>query len=229
MLGLLLFLLLVRPQLTLAADVTSGAAPTMKITVETETENGWKVVDPATVLDSGTKLRFRFSSSFAGYLYVMNQGSSGAYSTLFPANNGGEDNRIEADGELVLPRAQGSYKIGGPSGYDVLFWVISPVRWNSAGATSYRPLPPPPQSAARLRSLQPRCDDAFLRARGDCVDAEAGVRQVAKPEALPENLSKVPGLQSRDIVFEKGKDSTVVKLAATPAGPVVYEMRIAHK
>ena len=55
------------------------AAQQILITVERETPQGWQVIDPALVLDSGTRLRFRFKSSFPGYLYVMNQGTSGAY------------------------------------------------------------------------------------------------------------------------------------------------------
>jgi hypothetical protein len=36
-------------------------------------------------------------------------------------------------------------------------------------------------------------------------------------------------LQSRDLIFDKGKQVSVVTVPAKLTGPVVYEMRIAHK
>lgn len=208
---------------------SADAAQQILITVERETPQGWQVIDPALVLDSGTRLRFRFKSSFPGYLYVMNQGTSGAYLTVFPGPDSGVDNRVDAGQEILVPQTEGVFRLTGPSGYDVLYWVLAPARWAAGANSNYRPLPAPPRPGSKLSSLTPRCDDSVFRARGDCVDLDAGVQKVEKPEQLPSNVSQAPGLQARDLTFEKGKEVSIVKVPVKPTGPVVYEMRIAHK
>jgi len=228
-------LLLVAVVLPLAAQAAKDeakspeAAAQILISVERETPQGWQIVDPAQVLDSGTRLRFRFKSSFPGYLYVMNQGTSGAYVTVFPGADSGIDNRVTPGEEITVPQTDGVFRLTGPSGYDVLFWVLAPARWAAGSNSNYRPLPPPPQTGSKLNTLTPRCDDSVFRARGECVDVDAGIQKVEKPEQLPSNVSQAPGLQARDLAFEKGKEVSVVKVPAKPTGPVVYEMRIAHK
>lgn len=208
---------------------SADAAQQILITVERETPQGWQVIDPAQVLDSGTRLRFRFKSSFPGYLYVMNQGTSGAYLTIFPGPDSGVDNRVDPGQEMLVPQTEGVFRVSGPSGYDVLYWVLAPARWPAGANSNYRPLPAPPQPGSKLSSLTPRCDDSIFRARGDCIDLDAGVQKVEKPEQLPANVRQAPGLQSRDLIFDKGKQVSVVTVPAKPTGPVVYEMRIAHK
>jgi len=41
------------------------------------------------VFDTGDRVRFRFRANFDGYLYVMNQSTSGNYETLFPREDTG--------------------------------------------------------------------------------------------------------------------------------------------
>jgi hypothetical protein len=159
----------------------------------------------------------------------MNQGTSGAYLTIFPGADSGVDNRVDPGQEMVVPQTEGVFRISGPSGYDVLYWVVAPARWPAGANSNYRPLGAPPQPGTKLSSLTPRCDDSIFRARGDCIDLDAGVQKVAKPEQLPANVSQAPGLQSRDLIFDKGKQVSVVTVPAKLTGPVVYEMRIAHK
>ncbi len=208
---------------------SADATQQILITVERDTPQGWQVIDPAMVLDSGARLRFRFKSSFPGYLYVMNQGSSGAYLSVFPGSDSGADNRVLPGQEMMVPQTEGVFRVSGPGGYDVLYWVLAPARMTAGANSNYRPLPAPPRPGSKLSSLTPRCDDSVFRARGDCVDLDAGVQKVENPEKLPANVSQAPGLQARDLVFDKGKDVSVVTVPAKPTGPVVYEMRIAHK
>ena len=66
----------------------------IRVTVEREEKAQWTAVNAAHVFEAGDKLRFRFSASIAGYLYVMNQGTSGTYELLFPRSDTGGDNRV---------------------------------------------------------------------------------------------------------------------------------------
>jgi hypothetical protein len=179
------------------------------------------------VFDTGDRVRFRFRANFDGYLYVMNQSTSGNYETLFPREDTGEQNRIEAGKVYVVPATQGLFRITGPPGYDVLYWLVTPL---SLGAQpKYQPLPPPPKSGPVPPRLTPRCDDTIFKARGECVDSSAGPKGVKPAEKLPENLSGVPGAASRELMFIREQDSSVVASPAPIGGPVIYEFRVAHR
>ena len=70
----------------------------------------------------------------------MNQGTAGTYELLFPRTDTGSDNRVEAGKEYVVPATEGWFRIGGPAGQDVMYWLVSPVEL----PRGYQRLPPPP-------------------------------------------------------------------------------------
>ena len=200
----------------------------IEITLERLEDITWRAVEPGLVFDTGDRVRFRFRANFDGYLYVMDQATSGNYETLFPREDTGEQNRIEAGQEYVVPATtQGLFRITGPPGYDVLYWLVTPL--SLGAAPKYQPLPPPPKSGPVPPRLTPRCDDTIFKARGECVDSSAGPKGVKPAEKLPENLSGVPGAASRELMFIREQNSSVVASPAPIAGPVIYEFRVAHR
>lgn len=208
-----------------AAFLAADEPQRIRITVERQEAKGaWKVMNPATVFASGDKLRFRVTASFTGYLYVMNRGTTGSYELLFPRSDTGNDNRIEGAKEYVVPAGQGWFKVSGPPGQDVVYWMVSPVELGR----QYRPLPPPPTGPNLPSTLRPRCDDTVFRARGECIDTSAGVKPVQGEEDLPENLQGVAGATPRDLLFMQEKEATVVSSPQPLTEPVVYELRLAH-
>ncbi|MBM3764958.1 MAG: DUF4384 domain-containing protein [Acidobacteria bacterium] len=212
--------------LSFAFCVAALAQQRLEITIEHHDAGAWKVVDPGHVFKEGDRVRFRFKSSQAGFLYVVNQGTSGAETTLFPSEQAGSDNRVEAGREYEIPGNSGAFRITGPSGYDTVYWVLSPVRIGGAAPpVAYKPLPAPPKPGSAPANMTPRCDDTVLRARGECVDAGAGL----KPNTPP-------GMQARELFFVRKGDQSVVSVPPVPAGPsnvkatpVTYQFRIAHK
>jgi hypothetical protein len=217
----------------LHAYAQSAPAPDLhrlEISLERETEGLWKEIDPGLVLDTGDRLRFRFRADFAGYLYVMNQGTSGKYELLFPREETGEENRIEPGQEYRIPATQAWFKVDGPAGHDIVYWLVTPLKLApEGGAPTYVPLPPPPDLPVPPKSLRPRCDDAILRARGDCVDSSAGLRGVDEESVLPENLSGIPRLRSRELVIVRKGTNATVSAPSAAGQPVLYEFRLAHK
>src|ERR1700693_2461382 len=135
----------------------------IRVTVERQDSAGWNAVNPAHVFEPGEKLRFHISSSSAGYLYVINLGTTRSYELLFPRSDTGSDNRIEAGKDYVVPAGQGYFKVSGPMGQDVVYWLVSPVDLGN----QYKPLPPPPAPSDRPLQITPRCDDSIFKARGD--------------------------------------------------------------
>jgi hypothetical protein len=212
--------------LACAALYAADEPQRIRLTVErqdTGKSSAWRAVNPATVFGTSDKLRFRVSTSFPGYLYVMNQGTSGAYELLFPRSDTGSDNQVEAGKEYVVPAGTGWFKVNGPPGQDIVYWVVSPIELSR----QYRPLPPPPAKADIPAGLKPRCDDVIFKARGECIDASAGVRPVKEGEKLPENLNSV-GSTPRELLFWQEKSGTVLSSQTPLSGPVVYELRLAH-
>lgn len=199
-----------------------AAQQRVEIVLERREAGAWKTTDPGHVFANGDQVRFRFKSNTAGYLYVVNEGTSGETATLFPSAEAGTDNRIEAGREYTIPGNQGAFKLTGPAGYDTVYWIVSPVKLGN-DAPQYKPLPPPPAPGAAPANLRPRCDDAIWKARGECVDSNAGLKQ-----------NEVPGMRSRELLFLRKDQGSVVAAApsasgAAKPGPFTYQFRLAHR
>ncbi len=200
----------------------------MEITLELLEGGKWKAVNPGLVLAQNDRVRFRFRTNFDGYLYVMNRSTSGKYEQLFPREETGQENRIAAGEKYTIPATQTVFRIAGPPGQEIVYWLISPVRLGEL--PQYKPLPPPPPPDKRLpENLLPRCDDEIFRARGECVDSSAGPRAVRPGTELPRNLSGSGASTPRDLLFMRQEDTSVVASPTPLTGPVIYEFRLAHK
>jgi hypothetical protein len=204
----------------------------IEITLERLEGADWHVVDPGLVFNSGDRVRFRLRANFDGHLYVMNQGTTGQYTLLFPRAETGRENEIKAGKEYLVPAVQALFRIAGPPGYDIVYWLVSPVTLGlgeSGGDKSYRPLPPPPDLRKPPHNLMPRCDDSVFRARGICVDSSAGLRGISEKSQLPENLAGIPGATSRELIIMRQEDLSSVSSPVSLQGPVLYEFRLAHR
>jgi hypothetical protein len=197
----------------------------MEITLEKQEGDLWKVVDPGFVFEPNDHVRFRFKANFDGFLYVMDYGTSGSYSLLFPRDETGRENKIAAGTECRIPITQASFRIAGPPGFDVVYWMVTPVALSN-GNEGFFP-PPMPRSKQPPKTLLPRCDDAIFRARGECIDSSAGPRGIS--DDLPENLKKVPRMNSRELVIMRREESSTISSPVPLAGPVIYQFRLAHK
>lgn len=200
----------------------------MEIQVELRDGGAWRAVDPSHVFSQGDRVRFRFRSNFTGYLYVMNQGTSGDYTKLFPREDTGTANRVESGREYLVPATEGAFRVTGPPGHDVIYWMITPLQMGQP-APQYRPLPPPPKSPPPPANLIPRCDDAVFQARGECVDNTAGPKPAGPAGQLPSNLAATPNLSSRELLFIREHKRAVVSSPEPLTGPVIYEFRLAHR
>ena len=200
-------------------------AQRMEITLERQEGAAWKVVDPGFVFETGDRMRFRFRASFDGYLYVMDYGTSGKYSVLFPRDETGRENRIERALEYRIPATEAWFRIDGPPGHDVVYWLVSPLPL--AGPDDG--FPPLPKEKQPPKTLLPRCDDSIFRARGLCIDSSAGLRAIPETEELPANLKDIGRARSRELIIMRKEESSLVSSPVPLAGPVVYEFRLAHK
>lgn len=205
--------------------MTQGAHR-MELMLERLEGNDWHTIDPALVLNQGDRVRFRFRTSFDGYLYVTNLNTSGRYEQLFPLVETGENNRIVSGQEYKVPQTSAVFRIAGPAGFETVYWLISPIRMNEP-APSMAPIPP--GSPSKPLTLTPRCDDAVLKARGDCIDNQAGLKLIPRGIELPKTLAQAANEGRRDLLFMRQQDKAVVSSPQPLTGPVIYEFRLAHR
>jgi hypothetical protein len=198
----------------------------MEIILEKHENGAWRTIDPGLVLAQGDQVRFRFRTTFEGYLYVTNQNSSGAYQQLFPRAETGQDNHITGNKDYQVPATSTAFTIAGPAGYETVYWLVTPVRLSEA-PPRFEPVPSDFKSTPQV--LTPRCDDTIWRARGDCIDHSAGPNLVPRDVELPQILAQAAGQTDRDLVFSRQKDKAVISSPAPLSGPVIYEFRLAHR
>ena len=222
--------------LCIAAALGSSQTPTtrtmtqgghrMELVLERLDQDTWRAIDPGLVLAQGDRVRFKFRTNFDGFLYVMNQSTSGTYEQLFPRQETGQDNAIAASKEYQVPATSAAFRIAGPAGYETVYWLVTPARLNDT-APRYQP---PPAAKAAPPVLLPRCDDTILKSRGDCVDPSAGPKLVPRGEPIPQNLTAQGlGREQRDLLFLRQKNTAVISSPVPLAGPVIYEFRLAHR
>ena len=209
---------------TLSRTMTEGTHR-MELVLERLDRDTWRTIDPGLVLAQGDRVRFKFRTNFDGYLYVMNQSTSGTYEQLFPTDQAGQDNRISASKEYQVPATSAAFRIAGPAGHEVVYWLVTPGRLTDA-APRYQP---PPARKAPPAALMPRCDDTILKSRGDCVDPTAGPKLVPRGETMPQNLTLGLGREPRDLLFMRQKNTAVISSPVSLTGPVIYEYRLAHR
>lgn len=197
----------------------------MEISLERMDGGNWRTVDPALVLQQGDRVRFRFRTNFDGYLYVTNQSTSGKYEQLFPRDETGQDNRIAAGKEYQVPSTSAAFRIAGPAGHEVVYWLVTPARLNDTAPR----METPHTTHQTPLTLIPRCDDSVLRARGDCIDNSAGPKLVPRGEAVPQNLADAAEHGQRDLLFMREQDKAVISSPAPLNGPVIYEFHLAHR
>jgi hypothetical protein len=206
----------------------ADSAPVNLISIVLEKKSGDTVqtVDPGHVFDSGDTVRFRLRPSVDGYLYVLDLNTSGKYDILFPREQTGTDNGIQHGRDYLIPATQGWFQIAGPPGHEKLYFVLSPIAL-TVGQMQNRATSLPPQGTAPS-SMRPRCNDGIFKARGECVDSDAGPKTVDPGETLPRELSTMNNGASRDLKFTNTDQGSTVTSSAPLQGPVVYEFLLAH-
>jgi hypothetical protein len=175
----------------------------ISIILEKKVGDQVQTVDPTHVFTGGDTVRFRLRPAVDGFLYVMDLNTSGKYEVLFPRPETGNDNRIAKGHDYIMPAtSNGWFEITGPAGRETIYFVLSPIELTIGQIENRTTANLPPQGTAPT-SMQPRCDDAIFRARGECVDAGAGPKAVGPNEALPREITQVTAANaaSRDLRF----------------------------
>jgi len=128
----------------------------------------------------------------------------------------------------VPATGDGWFEVSGPSGFDVIYILVSATPM-ALPAAAPQPASQTPATAAPLpHGLIPRCDDTIFKARGDCVDSSAGVAPLSPKAPLPRELSPLAKTAARDIILTDDGDGTAVKPGLSAKLPLIYTFRLAH-
>lgn len=204
-------------------DDTPTARPERAFQIRLEQRRGgqWQAVDARTVFHKDDEIHFRFRTSIGGYLYVLNRSSDGQSTWLFPRPERQETSRVEPGPDYLIPGTKGFFVVGGRPGFDITYWIQSPVPIDTREVEE-------PARGSQPSTLEPRCRQEVLRARGLCEDNRAGPRPLTSSEHSPVPLPQNTTLVARDLKFRAEEGSTNISAPNTEGGVVVYEFRIAH-
>ncbi len=227
-------MLIFLPSLAPVAGQQSSSSPIFSIRLEQKKKDVVQGVPQNTVFRNGDILRLRLTSQIAGYLYVVDKGTTGSTATLFPATNTASgENRIEVNRSYLVPAdGDGWFEVSGPAGFDTLYFLVSstPIAIPPASSPDTGNRPEPPQPAAPPPpDLLPRCDDAIFKARGECLDISAGVAPLGPNATVPRELIPLAKTASRDIVLVNDGEDTSIQPAPMAKLPLIYTFRLAHR
>jgi hypothetical protein len=86
---------------------------------------GEQEVDADTVFHAGDRIRLSVEVNDAGYLYIVNRGSSGTWKVLFPSPEiAGGDNRVERGKRYLIPSGY-TFTFDEQPGVEKLFLIVS--------------------------------------------------------------------------------------------------------
>ncbi len=215
-----------KPATPAAAPAKAAATtnrPALRITLERKTPDGKiQAVSSDHVFEQGDTVHFKLQSDFDGFLYVMDQGTSGRFASVFPSMEAGSNNRVSQGQMFSIPSIDESwFEISGPAGFDVLYFLLSPEAIATPPASAF--VAPGPVS-----SLKPRCNDAVFKARGECTDMNAGPAPLPKDAPLPAPLEPIASMASRDITVVKKQGGVQVGSSGNRTAPVIYTFKMAH-
>lgn len=91
-----------------------------------DADNQYTEVQPDTVFHSGDHIRLSLLSNQPGYLYVIQQGSSGTWSPIYPPHNSGADSNKMIAGQLeIVPGGSRSFAFDQRPGDEKLYVLLS--------------------------------------------------------------------------------------------------------
>ena len=108
---------------TPANPVTPMGKPGTKIVIERMRNGKLEFVSPKSKFKSGDKIRLRFATNFDGYIKIINVGSSGSVTVLFPYK--GADDRLRRSDDFQVPKGGDWIVFDNTPGMEILTVIMS--------------------------------------------------------------------------------------------------------
>lgn len=214
------------------AGSLAGGQPGVRVRVELDRGGRARWVSPRTTFRAGDRVRFHFAMNFTGYVAIINLGSSGKRSLLFPEP--GMNNRIGRTADYTVPQGEGWFEFDNTPGIEELTFVMSKQEIPEVAAvngTAVNPAPaanpapaPVPQPPVPTAAPQPAPAPAVAQPQ-----VAANPPKTEEDEIL-EALNARSLTQGRDLkVVEQETDGYVLSSEEALAKPVGFKLRLQHR
>ena len=164
-----------QPQLVRVSDEQIGIRYALLLR---DSDGHYNEVSPTTTFHNGDHLRLSVMANQPGYLYVIEQGSSGSWNSIYPGkhavDNAEPANRLEPGNVYQIPDGKGSFRFDQTPGQEKLFLVLSRQRiadlegainsLKEGGQPSAAPAhPEPPPAQGETLEASNTVPDAFVQ------------------------------------------------------------------
>jgi hypothetical protein len=212
----------------------NGPALGMKITILKQSGSDYVEVPPDMVFHAGDKLQFSVQTNSPGYLYIVNQGSSGTWKPIFPSPEVADgDNHVDGWHAYTMP-PKSRVVFDEQVGTEKLFIVFSrepePEFENmiyslpGANGKTLTPAQPASQPAAAPKRQKEMVISANLNIQDSAVSQ---FRQTYSRDLIIEKVDdKTPNDKSGD---KKEKAVYIVNATGSADSRVVADLRLAHQ
>ncbi len=216
------------PATSSAAKPTAGR-PGARVRVELDRDGRARFVSTRTVFRAGDKVRFHFAMNFPGYVVVINQGSSGTRSLLFPYK--GVSNHIGRTADYTVPQGEGWFEFDDTPGTEQLTFIMSKreieeVTQITTGSNGSSPSPAAPSHPA----------SAPAPATPAAAPTPAPAPAPAATPAQTEEQEILAALNSRSLtrgrdlkMVEQETDAYVLTSDEALAKPVGFKLTLTHR
>jgi hypothetical protein len=164
-----------QPQLVRVSDEQIGIRYALLLR---DRDGHYNEVSPTTVFHNGDHLRLSVMANQPGYLYVIEQGSSGSWNSIYPGKHAGDSseatNHLDPGNVYQIPDGKGSFRFDQTPGQEKLFLVLSRQRiadlegainsLKQGGQPSAAPMHPEPHPAqGEMLEASNTIPDAFVQ------------------------------------------------------------------
>jgi hypothetical protein len=186
-----------------------------------DADSHYNEVSPTATFHNGDHLRLSVMANQPGYLYVISQGSTGAWTSIYPGNKHKDDptpiNRVEAGKVYEIPTGTGFFKFDQNPGQEKLFLVVSKERIaDLEGAIDSlkqggQPTAAPANNAAQGEALEAanHIPDAFVQQISSRDLSLVEEETVDQPQAANQSGEKAVYVVSK-ASYSKGESPRVV-------------------
>lgn len=218
------------PATAASAAPKPAGRPGVRVRVELDRGGRARFVSTKTVFQAGDKVRFHFAMNFPGYVVIINQGSSGKRSLLFPYE--GVSNHIGRTADYTVPQGEGWFEFDQTPGDEQLTFVMSKreiqevAQITTAGTNAHHAAP-----AASHPAPAPATETTPLPAPATAIAQPAAV---ATPQTEEQEI--LAALNSRSLtggrdlkMVEDNTDSYVLATDESLAKPIGFKLTLKHR
>lgn len=138
---------------------SSSGMPGSKISIELNRGGQMMMVPPTTAFRTGDRIRLHFAINFPGYVAVVNKGSTGRMSLLFPYQ--GVSNHVQPTSDYAIPR-DGWIRFDENPGQEELTFVMATRQIPELQSMLGGGMAPPPPGASQGGLASPTEEQEIL-------------------------------------------------------------------